>query len=443
MIGNLTRVRVGACPTHVLTPAATASHHPYAFPLAPKRPSLSPNLVAVIPNGTTPPRSALKLHAAGQSAGGENNFTGFGKEVSPNIRREFVEDAAPAEVEEEEEEIEMRPEYQVYADPLYKPQRTVGPVDVAFIDDKTGRGLVTTADTLPGDLLVISAALGVAPDSEDLCAFMLKTKLSAAQKSVLAQLFDGTAESMKAESSITTLDPRYWAARQRAGGDSVPDVEIDETKLLNIIQKCACSDVQQDAACMQTRQQKGSGFIGVWPEFAMINHSCMPNSSITVIKDRALIHSADEIPKGGQVTRNYLGQMIPKGGQITRNYLGQMVTGPQPVRAAALKQLGYDFTCDCARCRLENRVSADMQGSLMEAYHWYVNDALPAWNEAQVDEDIDGLRSVLEEAHLMIGEVEAMIQKEAGISDQEQMMLRASVYDCYDLLVMCDEVVNQ
>ena len=41
----------------------------------------------------------------------------------------------------------------------------------------------------------------------------------------------------------------------------------------------------------------------------------------------------------------------------------------------------------------------------------------------------------------LVSEVEEAVQSEAD--EEKQMWLRASVYDCYDLLVMCDEFIHQ
>lgn len=41
-----------------------------------------------------------------------------------------------------------------------------------------------------------------------------------------------------------------------------------------------------------------------------------------------------------------------------------------------------------------------------------------------------------------MNEVEEAIQAEPGLSEDQQMWLRCAVYDCYDLLVMCDEFLN-
>ena len=42
----------------------------------------------------------------------------------------------------------------------------------------------------------------------------------------------------------------------------------------------------------QVRQQAPAGFIGLWPEFSLLAHSCVPNTSHVVVGDRMLVHAA-------------------------------------------------------------------------------------------------------------------------------------------------------
>ena len=43
----------------------------------------------------------------------------------------------------------------------------------------------------------------------------------------------------------------------------------------------------------------------------------------------------------------------------------------------------------------------------------------------------------------MVNEVEAALEAEPGLSDEQVAMLRASAYDTYDVLVTCDELLNR
>jgi hypothetical protein len=40
-------------------------------------------------------------------------------------------------------------------------------------------------------------------------------------------------------------------------------------------------------------------------------------------------------------------------------------------------------------------------------------------------------------------QIDETVDAEPGLSDLERSWLRASAYDCYDMLVLCDEFVNQ
>ena len=42
-----------------------------------------------------------------------------------------------------------------------------------------------------------------------------------------------------------------------------------------------------------------------------------------------------------------------------------------------------------------------------------------------------------------MSEVEEAVQSEPGLSEEQRMWMRASAYDSYDMLVMCDEFLNQ
>lgn len=71
-----------------------------------------------------------------------------------------------------------------------------------------------------------------------------------------------------------------------------------------------CYIMGLSAYSFQSRHQRPLGHIGIWPEFAMLNHSCVPNVSICVIKDRMLMHAADDIPAGTELCTNCLGPLV-------------------------------------------------------------------------------------------------------------------------------------
>lgn len=77
--------------------------------------------------------------------------------------------------------------------------------------------------------------------------------------------------------------------------------------------------------------------VGVWPECALLNHSCAPNTTAPVlVADRLLVRTATAVPAGEELTTTYLGA---SGGM------------PAEQRQDAL-QRGYGFVCSCHRCKV-------------------------------------------------------------------------------------------
>jgi hypothetical protein len=46
----------------------------------------------------------------------------------------------------------------------------------------------------------------------------------------------------------------------------------------------------------------------VWPEFALLRHSCAPNTSSCVVDRFMLMHATEDVPVGGELTANKLGR---------------------------------------------------------------------------------------------------------------------------------------
>ncbi|GAX74990.1 hypothetical protein CEUSTIGMA_g2436.t1 [Chlamydomonas eustigma] len=334
--------------------------------------------------------------------------------------------------DEEESGFAARPEYQIYSDTEFKPKRIVNDVSISDLDG--GRwGLVASADVTTGDLLMLLPALSFlegsfqeAPEPEDLQMAMLENGLHAPLRKVLDAMYipDEAVTQATKDASFITLDPKFWTSR---GNKDASAPTVDASRLLHIIQSCCCTDAQQDTAVMQVRQQLPAGFIGLWPEFPLLSHSCVPNTSITVIGDRMLVHVARDVKKGEA---------------LTRNCIGSIVTTPlEERRKMVLEQRGH--RCMCPRCVTEERASEEVRDALVDAHNWYVNDGLPQWNACQEDEDMEALKSLQSEAEQLISEVEDALRSDESLSDEERMILRAAAYDSYDLMVMCDEFIHQ
>jgi hypothetical protein len=114
---------------------------------------------------------------------------------------------------------------------------------------------------------------------------------------------------------------------------------------------------------------------GLWPEFAMLNHSCVPNTIPVLIGDRLVVRAAVHIPEGGEVrllwqfqdpwTSTVGWSMVkellaispptlsyPCHLQAFTSYLGTQGGTPVSERTRAL-QATYGFHCNCARCKVD------------------------------------------------------------------------------------------
>ena len=312
---------------------------------------------------------------------------------------------------------------------------------------------MTSSTVSPGDLLLILTPLSYleggyqsAPSPQDLHAMMLEG-MTPAQRRVL-EAMDLDPNTLSSPSSLTSLDLKFWSSRGNA--DSTAP-EIDSKRLMRIIRTMSCTDSQPDAASSQVRQVMPRGFIGLWAELPLITHSCIPNTSTTVVGDRILVHAVREISKGER---------------LTRNLIGPSITAPLSVRQEAFieQKLGgkSGLGCLCKRCQVEGRASESIRLTLEDTYSWFLNEAVPKWNEAQESESLSLLSELFEEANVMVGEVEEAVDQEDGftlmdpgeIDDQDEgareeeaerrkVWLRASAYDSYDMLVMADEFLNR
>ena len=102
----------------------------------------------------------------------------------------------------------------------------------------------------------------------------------------------------------------------------------------------------------QVRHERPTGFIGIWPEFAFMRHSCTPNTSVVVVNRYMLLHATDELPAGQEVTVNKLGGAI---------------AAPLAARQTGHLEL-FGRPCHCSRCQLEQQVPEEVQEQLQSVH---------------------------------------------------------------------------
>jgi hypothetical protein len=137
-----------------------------------------------------------------------------------------------------------------------------------------------------------------------------------------------------------------------------------------------CSACSVPVLCSQLRHQKPLGFVGLWPEYSMLNHSCAPNTSILVVRERMLVSEwvlmtnqccrdavahacclaqlgAAQVPALAGLARSVLlyysadgrheclasadpqvhaAQEVEAGEELTRSYIGPAIMKPEPQR---------------------------------------------------------------------------------------------------------------
>ncbi|GIL75640.1 hypothetical protein Vretimale_15190 [Volvox reticuliferus] len=440
-------------------------------------------LTCPVPAGHRRHRDCWPCSAAkGRKGGNSQGFKGFGEppKAPKKLDREMAFDPEddPAQAAattqlapEDEEEIALLPCYQMYTDTGYKAPRFVAPLQLDQPEGEPFPVLCTTTNMLPGELALVLPAVSMAeggfqqvPELEDLHAALLEEGPNPAQRRVLALLESlrpgptsptsvaaaappasgshtpAPESQQQSLPNLATLDVKFWSGRGK--DSSAPS--IDSRRLMQLLSRTAIADDSQDPAAMQARHQKPVGYVGLWPEAALVGHSCVPNTSQLVVADRMFVHLTEELPPGAHLTRNLIGAAITAPLSIRQAAVADALAEQGvALPAADLPAESLLHACRCQRCQLEASVSEGLRDTLAEAHAWYVNEASEAWNRANESEDIALLRGLLEECETIVTEVEEAVQSEPGLDDEQQDWLRSSAYDVYDMLVTLDELVNQ
>lgn len=121
----------------------------------------------------------------------------------------------------------------------------------------------------------------------------------------------------------------------------------------------------EDLAAAACRGEQPRGHIGLFPEFALFNHSCAPNAINFVVGRSMVVRAAEPIKAGDEVTISYLGR--PQLTPVTR-------------RMQALEE-DYGFECDCRYPEVPHSArsgvgGAGLQGAQAGAARWPCCSAL-------------------------------------------------------------------
>jgi hypothetical protein len=127
---------------------------------------------------------------------------------------------------------------------------------------------------------------------------------------------------------------------------------LSRSELSDLVARTALAEPNEDAAAAALRAASGAGsaavatsapassVTGLWPAFALANHSCAPTASATVVGSVLVLRASEP--------------MLP-GDEATVCYLGEARFAPVARRRAALRA-SHGFLCQCRRCLAEQRV---------------------------------------------------------------------------------------
>ncbi|KAF5842744.1 hypothetical protein DUNSADRAFT_5510 [Dunaliella salina] len=140
-------------------------------------------------------------------------------------------------------------------------------------------------------------------------------------------------------------DGKVKGSDEGARGEDLGEAELQGLLLHNVF-----GDRSEDPAAALCRGDGSHALIGIWPEFSLINHACLPNAAHVLL--------------GGRMVVRAIAPIMPNQ-EITVNYLGHAALAPYVSRQEELQGI-HGFSCTCARCRVELSLLRELGGTLEE-----------------------------------------------------------------------------
>ncbi|GLC45330.1 hypothetical protein PLESTB_000310500 [Pleodorina starrii] len=349
----------------------------------------------------------------------------------------------------------------LYTQPSYNPGRQLGSVKLQPIPGR-GRGLVAQRDIPLAETVLLSEAVGgvlSGPEGTELRPQHLADHLAALQRAgALGQpdrarlrlLYDGSAADspMALRNRAASLDdfrkledklrrvaeapkkakgkgfgaPAAAAAAGAAGqaGSGIDTVTLGEAplegeELSRLASLNAWGNSFGELGASALRGEASEAVIGIWPEFALVNHACAPNTTAFAVGQRLLLQAVRDIPRGGEVTTSYLAEMALAPLERRREWL----------RGA------YGFECACERCTAEASVPPAVSAAVDAAYAAASSEEARALAGQAAGRSDRGALAPLEAAVAAAVEALEEAMQEAGLEEQLRAWLRASAYNAY------------
>ena len=286
----------------------------------------------------------------------------------------------------------------------------------------TQHTMLVGKDLRGGELLMASRPLAIvlasppqAPETTELLRELAVRCFSPAEQQVL--------EALRSQ-SVTQGSPTppefsqlHTGPQQQSQQSQFVDVlgTVEVALLKDVVERHALAVEAQDYPSCVVRGEEVRSALGVWPEVALIPHSCAPTVHEYLIGDTLFVRAS-----GG----------LARGAQLTRNYLGMQAFTPLATRRALIEKK-YGFRCACPRCAAEER-NPEVCKAVEDAYVTAQNLS-EAWVAAHDSSDTSAAAAVRDQIKGCVANVEGALRA-AGVSYEEEVWLAAGVLVLYNLL---------
>ena len=316
--------------------------------------------------------------------------------------------------------------------------------------DKKGRGVIASSDIRMGELLMRVRPLAWAtsdkgtgadddddqgPDPLQLVSILLKDQ-SQKTKSWLQVLHRGVRAKDQPTTPLDALNALF------KGSAPLPPSPIDDESVFEaVVMVNAFGDRFQDPVLSRLSQPPHtlSPFVGLWPAFPLLNHSCIPKA-VHYCKENGIlvVRASKEIKAGEEISISYLG--------------GEEDCSPVALRQDHLSRR-FGFKCTCPRCKLEESLSPSLT-ALLHNTHTKVKRLMPSFQSAVEEDDevkLAALSSDLEMQSLILYEglgefirsdLSRNFESSEGDAPEPYLLLEASIYELFQVIAIRDEIAG-
>jgi len=228
--------------------------------------------------------------------------------------------------------------------------------------------------------------------------------------------------------ALLTLPELCSSSRRTTRDLPLPGQLGDQDALEELVQRHNYEAGSEDAdLAYAAGEEPREEVIGLWPEYALLNHSCVPST-------------VSYAHRGALITR-FTRRGAAKGAELFANYIGDLAMAPLDVRREALEDV-WGFVCGCPRCREEERLDKDLVDLITDIYESCTDQVAEELYDAVADEDEEALRGLKDQLAAYAEVLDAAFDKK-GVSERTQIWLQAGLFKLYEQLYCCLEALGE